>query len=119
MRYLALTIVLIVFASSCYSQDSVPKPDQQDAPDIAATKTVLVDLDTRKKNLIAQSDDMNSIAKSLNGFDFNNAGTIVEHAQQGMMYLDAMFWFVGIYERMKCDEDKTLTKAVLQNRLGF
>jgi hypothetical protein len=119
MRKFAITIMLAVFAACCYSQDAVPKSNQQDAPEIAARKAVLVDLDTRKKNLIAESDDMNSIAKSLNGFDFNNAGTIVDHAQQGMMYLDAMFWFVGTYDRMQCNEDKNLAKAVLQNRLGF
>src|ERR1039458_7666049 len=119
LRFIKVAIMLAVFASCCYSQDAVPKAYQQDAPEIAARKAVLVDLDTRKKNLIAQSDDMNSIAKSLNGFDFNNAGTIVDHAQQGMMYLDAMFWFVGTYDRMQCDEDKKLAKSVLQNRLGF
>ncbi len=86
---------------------------------MAAKKAVERDLVTRKNNLIAQSDDMNSIAKSLNGFDFNNAITIGDHAQQGMMYLDAMIWFVGIYDRMQCDEDKNIAKAVLQNRLGF
>jgi len=35
------------------------------------------------------------------------------------MYLDAMFWFVGVYYRMQCDEDRILAKAVLLNRLGF
>jgi hypothetical protein len=119
MHKFVITIMLAVFAASCYSQDTVPKADQQDATEIAARKAVLVDLDTRKKNLIAQSDDMDSIAKSLNGSDFNNAMTIVDHAQQGMTYLDAMFWFVGTYDRMQCNEDKNLAKAVLQNRLGF
>ncbi len=119
MRKFVVATMLAVFAACCYSQDAAPKADQQDTPEIAAKKAVLVDLDTRKKNLIAQSDDMDSIAKSLNGFDFNNAMTIADHAQQGMMYLDAMFWFVGTYDKMQCDEDKNLAKAVLQNRLGF
>jgi hypothetical protein len=119
MHKFVITIMLAVFAACCYSQDAAPKADQQDTPEIAAKRAVLGDLDTRKKNLIAQSDDMNSMEKSLNGFDSNNAGTIVDHAQQGMMYLDAIYWFVGIYDRMQCDEDKNLAKAVLQNRLGF
>ena len=119
MRNFAILIVLAVFGVCCYSQDVTAKTDQQDTAEVAAKKAVLGDLDTRKKNLIAQSDDMNSIEKSLNGFDFNNAGTIADHAQQGMMYLDAIYWFVGIYDRMQCDEDKNLAKAVLQNRLGF
>lgn len=119
MRKFALAIILAVFASCCYSQNAAPKADQEDTPEMAAKKAVLVDLDTRKRNLIAQSDDMDSMAKSLNGFDSNNAISIADHAQQGMMYLDAMFWFVGTYDRMQCDEDKNLAKAVLQNRLGF
>jgi hypothetical protein len=119
MRKFVITIMLALFAACCYSQDAASKSDQQGVSEIAANKAVLVDLDTRKKNLVAQSDDMNSIEKSLNGFDFNTAGTIVDHAQQGMMYLDAIYWFVGIYDRMQCDEDKNLAKTVLQNRLGF
>ncbi|HEY1902467.1 MAG TPA: hypothetical protein VGG56_08570 [Terracidiphilus sp.] len=119
MRNFAITIMLAVFGACCYSQSAVPKADQQDAPEIAARKAVLVDLDTRKKNLIAQSDDMASIAKSLNGFDFNNAMSISDHAQHGMIYLDAVYWFVGTYDRMQCVEDKNAAKAVLQDRLSF
>jgi hypothetical protein len=119
LRFIKVAIMLAVFASCCYSQDAVPKAYQQDAPEIAARKAVLVDLDTRKKNLIAQSDDMASIAKSLNGFDFNNAMSISDHAQHGVIYLDAVYWFVGTYDRMQCVEDKNVAKAVLQDRLGF
>ena len=119
LRFIKVAIMLAVFASCCYSQDAVPKAYQQDAPEIAARKAVLVDLDTRKKNLIAQSDDMASIAKSLNGFDFNNAMSISDHAQHGMIYLDAVYWFVNTYDRMQCVEDKNFAKAVLQDRLGF
>jgi hypothetical protein len=119
MRKFATTIMLAVAAACCYSQDAMPKSYQQNASEIAAMKNVEVDLVTRKNNLIAQTDDMDSIAKSLNGFDFNNAITIGNHAQQGMMYMDALFWFVGTYDKMQCAEDKNLAKAVLQNRLGF
>jgi hypothetical protein len=119
MRRFVITILLAVAAACCYSQDTAPKSDQQDVPEIAVRKAVLVDLDTRKKNLIAQSDDMASIAKSLNGFDFNNAMSISDHAQHGMIYLDAVYWFVGTYDKMQCVEDKNVAKAVLQDRLGF
>jgi len=119
MRKFALATMLAVFAACCYSQDAAPKADQQDTPEMAARKAVEVDLWTRKNDLLTQSDDMGSIAKSLNGFDFNNASSIVDHAQQGAMYLDATYWFLGLYDRMQCGEDKDLAKGVLQNRLGF
>jgi hypothetical protein len=119
MSKFAIAIMLAVSAACCCPQDAVPRADQQDTLEIAPKKAVESDLGTRKKNLISQSDDMSSIAKSLNGFDFNNAITISDHAQQGMMYLDASYWFVLTYDSMQCDEDKNLAKAVLQNRLGF
>jgi hypothetical protein len=119
MRKLAVAIMLSVFATCCYSQDVAPKSNQQDAPEIAAKKAVEDDLRTRKNNLLTQSDDMDSIAKSLNGSDFDNATSIADHAQQGAMYLDATYWFVGIYYVMQCDKDKNLAKVVLQDRLGF
>jgi len=119
MSKLAIAIMLAVFASCCYSQDTAPKSDQQDASEIAAKKTVLGDLVTRRNNLLTQSDDIASIAKSLNGFDFDNAMSISDHAQHGMIYMDAVYWFVSTYDRMQCVEDKNVAKAVLQDRLGF
>lgn len=111
--------MLAVLAPCCYSQDAATKSDQQDAPEIAARKVVESDLGMRKKNLLTQSGDLESITKSLNGVDFDNALSIDERAGQGVMYLDAIYWFVGTYDRMQCDEDKNVAKAVLQNRLGF
>jgi len=119
MHKFVITIMLAAFTTCCHSQDAVQKSGQQDAPEIAVKKTAEVDLVMRKNNLIAQSDDLDSIAKSLNGFDFNNAIAIGDHAQQGMIYLDALVWFVDTYDKMQCIEDKNLAKAVLQNRLGF
>src|ERR1039458_7835638 len=119
MHKFVITIMLVVFATCCYSQDVTRKSDQQDAPEIAAKKAVEDDLGTRKKNLLTQSGDLESIMKSLSGGDFDNALAIDEHAGQGEMYLDAIYWFVGTYDRMQCDEDKKIAKAVLQNRLGF
>ena len=119
MRKFAVAIMLAAFAACSYSQDAAPKADQQETPEMAANKAVERDLDTRKNNLIVQTDDPDSIAESLNGVDFENAITIGGHAQQGVMYLDATTWFVRIYDRMRCDEDKNSAKAVLQNRLAF
>jgi hypothetical protein len=119
MHKFLITVMLAVSVACCHSQDASSTAYQQDAPEIAARKSVLFDLDTRKKNLMAQSDDMASIAKSLNGFDFNNAMSISDHAQHGMIYLDAVYWFVGTYDRMQCVEDKNVAKSVLKDRLGF
>src|ERR1035437_2589943 len=119
MHKFVITIMLAVFASCCYSQDAPPKSDQQDAPEIAAKKAVEGDLGTRKKNLLTQSGDLESIMKSLSGVDVDNALAIDERAGQGAMYLDASYWFVGTYDRMQCDEDKNIARTVLQNRLGF
>ena len=96
-----------------------PRKPTNKIPPIAAKKAVESDLGTRKKNLLTQSQDLESIAKSLTGVDVNSALSIDERAQQGAMYLDATYWFVGIYDRMQYDEDKNVAKAVLQNRLGF
>ena len=119
MHKFVITIMLVVFATCCYSQDAAPKSDQQDAPEIAAKKAVEGDLGTRKKNLLTQSGDLESIMKSLSGVDVDNALAIDERAGQGAMYLDASYWFVGTYDRMQCDEDKNIARTVLQNRLGF
>ena len=119
MHKFVITIMLVVFATCCYSQVAAPKSDQQDAPEIAAKKAVEGDLGTRKKNLLTQSGDLESIMKSLSGVDVDNALAIDERAGQGAMYLDASYWFVGTYDRMQCDEDKNIARTVLQNRLGF
>ena len=119
MHKLLITMMLAVFATCCYSQDAVPKADQQDTPEIAAKKAAEGDLRTRKMNLNTQSHDLESIAQSLGGVDLDNEGAIDDRALQGQMYLDAIYWFVVTYDRMQCDEDKNVAKAVLQNRLGF
>lgn len=112
--------LLFVCLPAIHAQDAATKTQQQDAPEIAAKKAVEGDLATRRKNLMTQSEDMQSIEKSLTpGTDFNNALAIDKGAEQGMIYLDAIFWFVALYDRMQCDEDKNTSKIALQNRLGF
>ncbi len=119
MRKFVLTILFAASVARCYSQDVTQKTSQQDSTEVVANKAVEGDLSTRKKNLNTQSEDMGSIAKSLSGVDLDNALAIDDHALQGEMYLDAIYWFVVMYDRLQCDEDKNLAKAVLQNRLGF
>jgi len=116
---MAALAALSIFLPAIHAQDAAPKTQQQDAPEIAAKKAVEADLGTRKKTLLTQSQDLESLMKSLRGQDFDNAAAIDDRALQGVGYLDASFWFVLIYNRMQCDEDKTIAKAVLQNRLGF
>jgi hypothetical protein len=118
MLILRLCLFACLVAPSALAQ-TAPKSDQQDAPEIAAKKAVEGDLRTRKENLTTQSGDLQSIMKSLSGEDFDNALAIDARAGQGEVYLDATYWFVGTYDRMQCDEDKNVAKAVLQNRLGF
>ena len=110
---------MFIFLNAIHAQDANPKTQQQDAPEIAAKKAVEADLGTRKKTLLTQSEDLESISKSLRGQDLDNALAIDERSGQGVAYLDASFWFVAIYNRMQCDEDRNVAKAVLQNRLGF
>lgn len=119
MRKFAVAIMLAAFSACSYSQDAAPKTEQHDTPEIAAKKAVEADLGTRKRNLIAQSGDLESIATPLSGMEMDNALEIDMHAQQGMTYMDAIYWFVVTYDRMQCDEDKNLAKAVLQDRLAF
>ena len=96
-----------------------PKPNHQMPLRLPRRKAVEADLGTRKQALITESGDLESIEKSLRGYDVDNALTIDQRATYGVMYLDASFWFLGEYDRMQCDEDKKLAKVVLQNRLEF
>ena len=116
-----LKVRLSVDSSPTASKDVSPRPKSGGfrRPFGAAKKAVEADLDTRKKNLITQSSDLESIAKSLSGADLDNALAIDERAEWGMSYLDATVWFVVTYNRMQCDDDKNIAKTVLQNRLAF
>ncbi|SPE27158.1 exported hypothetical protein [Candidatus Sulfotelmatomonas gaucii] len=117
--HMVTSALLFILIPAIHAQEAVAKAPPQDTPEVAAKKAVEADLGTRKKNLIAQSEDMESIAGSLSGFDLDNALAIDDRAEQGMAYLDATYWFVVTYNRMQSDEDKNIAKAVLQNRLAF
>jgi hypothetical protein len=115
MRIFATAVILVVLPACCFAQDPTPKAADQ----IGAQKAALEDLSMRKKNLLTESGDLESIEKSLATSEFNTATAIHRNAEAGVMYLDATYWFVGIYDRMQCEDDRNLAKAVLQNRLGF
>ena len=117
--HMVTSALLFILFPAIHAQDATKKAQPQDAPEVLAKKAVEADLSARKKNLMTQSEDMESIAGSLRGVDLDNALAVDTRAQQGEMYLDAMVWFVGTYNRMQCDDDKNLAKTVLQNRLGF
>ena len=118
MHIVALAL-LFVLIPAIHAQDAVTKTQPQDVPEIIAKKAVEVDLGTRKKSLITESEDLESIAKSFRGFDADNALAIDRSAEVGVANLDATYWFVAMYNRMQCDEDRNVAKIVLQNRLGF
>lgn len=114
----AILTALCTFSSSIHGQDAAPKPTQEDV-EIAAKKATEAALGTRKKNLLALSEDLESMAKSLRGVDVDNTLAIDQRAAYGVMYLDATIWFVATYHRMECDTDRAVAKTVLQNRLAF
>jgi hypothetical protein len=119
MHKFAVAIMLALFAACSYSQDAAPKADQQDTPEMAAKKAVERDLNMLKGNLITQSQDLESITESLRGVDADNAMLIDQRAGQGVTYLDATYWYLVLYDRMQCGEDKDLAKFVLRDRLSF
>lgn len=119
MRNFVLAVVVSVSAACCHAQDAGPKTEAQDSPEVAAKKALESDLCTRKQNLINESDDLTSISKSLSGVDLDTASLINERAQQGMIYMDAIAWFLASYHRMQCDEDTNVAKTILQNRVKF
>ena len=117
--HMVTSALLFILLPAIHAQDAVMKTQPQGAPEVIAKKAMEADIGTRKKNLTAESQDLESIAKSLRGFDADNAMAMDQRAGDGVAYLDATYWFVGIYDRMQCDEDKNVAKIVLQNRLEF
>jgi hypothetical protein len=77
------------------------------------------DLAARKKALENDSTDLEGMAKSLTGAEFDAALSIDQKTGQGTMEVDAALWFLGIYDNMQCDADRDIAKAALKNRLGF
>jgi hypothetical protein len=77
------------------------------------------DLAAKKKTLLSESTDLEEMAKSLKGPDFDTALQVDDKAQQGVMELDAAIWFLGVYDNMQCAPDREISKAALKNRLGL
>jgi len=77
------------------------------------------DLAARKKALETDSTDLEQMAKSLRGAEFDAALSIDQKAGQGTMEVDAALWFLGIYDNMQCAADREVAEAALENRLGF
>ena len=59
------------------------------------------------------------MAKSLDGAEFSTAMSLDNKASQGVMELDATYWFVDVYEHMQSEQDRAVAKAVLKYRLSF
>jgi hypothetical protein len=77
------------------------------------------DIAARKKALLSESSDLEEIAKTLKGTELDTALSLDSKASQGAMELDAVFWFLAVYDHMQCDADREVAKAALKNRLGF
>jgi hypothetical protein len=77
------------------------------------------DVAALKKALMNDNADLEGMAKSLRGAEFDAAMSIDQKAGQGAMEMDAALWFLGIYDSMQCDADRDIAKAALKNRLGF
>ena len=86
---------------------------------LAQESVAQLDLKARKNMLLTESSDLEGMAKSLNGTESSVALSIDEKIGQGVMEIDAVYWFVGIYESMQNDQDREVAKAVLKNRLAF
>jgi hypothetical protein len=77
------------------------------------------DIAARKKALLSESSDLEEMAKTLSGTEFDVNSSLDARASQGAMELDAVFWFLAVYDRMQCDADRETAKVALKNRLGF
>lgn len=112
-----LAAVIIAFFQSPLAQQS--KPQTSEETEIAAKKAIELDLETRKKSLLAFSTDLEGMMKSLPNGEIDIALAIDARSAQGATYMDATVWFVALYHRMDCDADRTVAKTVLENRLAF
>ena len=90
-----------------------------DSPQNAASFPDERDLAARKKAVLSESTDLEEMAKSLKGPDFEAASQMDVKAQMAAMELDAALWFVGIYNNMQCVPDREIAKSALKYRLGF
>jgi hypothetical protein len=77
------------------------------------------DLEAKKNTLLSESTDLEAMAKSLKGPDFEAEMQVDTKAQHGVMELDAAVWFLDIYNNMQCAPDREIAKTALKNRLGF
>jgi hypothetical protein len=87
-------------------QNSASSPDERD-------------LAAKKNTLLSESTDLEAMAKSLKGPDFEAALEVDTKAQHGVMELDAAIWFLDLYNNMQCAQDREIAKTALKNRLGF
>lgn len=77
------------------------------------------DIAARKEALLSDSSDLGEMEKSLKGTEFDTAFSLDRKASQGVMELDAVVWFLAVYDHMQCDSDREVAKVALKNRLGF
>jgi len=83
------------------------------------SQTDLRDLTDKKKALMNDLTDFETMAKSLQGTEFDTVMQFDQKAEQAVMHLDATIWFLAVYDKMQCEPDRAVAKAALKNRLGF
>jgi hypothetical protein len=97
------------------SQSHTAQSPTTDSPKLANER----DIATRKKALLDETTDLEAMAKSVTGVEFDAAMNLDREAGEGVMELDATLWFLGVYDNMQCEPDREVAEAALKNRLGF
>jgi hypothetical protein len=121
LRRSLLSCLILLSATSEVLQPrtvhSQAAPQSQGAD--SATLVLLRDLASKKEQLLRESGDLENMAKSLGGSEVDATLELDRKASQGTMALDSLLYFLAIYEKMQCDQDRNVAKTVLSDRLAF
>ena len=116
----ALSLVSFATSFRLSAQTSVAQPQgKQTQATVSTALNNERDIEARKKALLDESSDLEEVAKSLTGTELDTALSLDRKASQGAVDLDAAYWFLAEYDHMTCSADRDVSKAVLNNRLGF
>ena len=75
------------------------------------------DIAARSKTLLSESKDLGEIAKWATGTEVRVAETLDQRAMQGVMELESALGLIRVYEKMQCEPDREVAKAVLKDFL--
>jgi hypothetical protein len=117
-----LLIGLVVLGTFSFAPSSIGQTRDSQVPTAnspSPSEVIERDIAARKQALLNESNDLEEMAKSLNGSEFQAALQLDEKAGQGVMELDATIWFLRVYDNMQCEADREVARVALKNRLGF